>query len=94
MELQKIVWKINFQTGHLDTESLFRFFNSLIEIVEIDDHLDFPRDQKNAKFLECALSTEAEYFITGDKDFQEARKLVNTTILSIAQFKTLICDVW
>lgn len=28
--------------------------------------VDFPRDQKDAKFLACALTTNAEFFITGD----------------------------
>ena len=47
MEFQKIVWKINFQKGHLDTQSLFRFFNTLIEnspqvFVDIADYKHVP----------------------------------------------------
>ena len=54
---------------------------------------DFPRDQKDAKFLACAQAAEADYFITGDRDFTEAKKLVTTTILSVSLFKQLVCDV-
>jgi len=68
-------------------------FHSLIEIIKTDEQIDFPRDQKDAKFLECALASEAEYFITGDRDFEEAGKLLNTSILSVKQFKILFCDV-
>ncbi|QTA83463.1 Putative toxin-antitoxin system, toxin component, PIN-family [Desulfonema limicola] len=67
-------------------------FHSFIEVIESGEQIDFPRDQKDAKFLECALASEAEYFITGDRDFEEAGKLVNTIILSVNSFKTLICD--
>jgi uncharacterized protein len=52
----------------------------------------FPRDQKDAIFLSCALSADADFLITGDKDFSEAKKLTNTTILSAAMFKKLIMD--
>jgi uncharacterized protein len=54
--------------------------------------LAFPRDQKDAIFLSCALSSDADFLITGDKDFSEAKKLTNTTILPAAMFKKLIMD--
>ena len=62
--------------------------------IETNIEIDFPRDQKDAKFLECALAAEADYLITGDKDFEEARKLMQTTIISVNQFKQLIIDNW
>ena len=42
------------------------------------------------KFLACALATNAEFFITGDRDFSQAQKLISTTILSVSLFKKLI----
>jgi putative PIN family toxin of toxin-antitoxin system len=60
--------------------------------VEVDESISFPRDQKDAKFLACALSCEADYIITGDKDFTEALRLVKTTILSVSMFKSLFCE--
>ena len=35
-----------------------------------------------------------QYFITGDKDFGEATKLIHTTIISVTLFKKYICDAW
>ena len=58
--------------------------------VSVDDEVEFPRDQKDAKFLACALSNNADYLITGDSDFSEAQKLLNTTILSVSLFKRLV----
>jgi len=67
-----------------------RLFERHITLVETPGHVDFPRDRKDAIFLACALSTRADYLITGDKDFQEARKAGVTTVISIADFKRLI----
>ncbi len=69
-------------------------FEQFTTTIEVDIEIDFPRDQKDAKFLECALIAEADYLITGDKDFTEARKLVQTTIISVSQFKQLIVEKW
>lgn len=52
--------------------------------------IPFPRDVKDAMFLACAVASDADYFITGDRDFTEARKLVNTRIVSVNQFEALV----
>jgi putative PIN family toxin of toxin-antitoxin system len=41
-------------------------FALMITVVEAQGGVDFPRDQKDAKFLACASASEADYFITGD----------------------------
>jgi uncharacterized protein len=69
-------------------------FEQCTTTVEVDIEVNFPRDQKDAKFLECALAAEADYLITGDKDFEEAQKLVKTTIISVSQFKKLVMENW
>jgi len=69
-------------------------FEALITVVPVQTPFDFPRDQKDAKFLACALATRADYFVTGDKDFEQAYKVGTTTVLSVSMFKKLVCDVW
>jgi len=69
-------------------------FDECTTLVEPDIEIDFPRDRKDAMFLECAITAEADYLVTGDKDFEEAQKLVNTTIISVSQFKRLVMDGW
>lgn len=69
-------------------------FNEVITFVDVTSTVHFPRDQKDATFIACALSAGADYFITGDKDFEEAYKLMNTTVISVPYFKRLICDHW
>ena len=69
-------------------------FERCTSLVEVDIEIEFDRDQKDALFLNCALAAEADYLITGDRDFEEARKLINTSIISISQFKQLIMKNW
>ncbi|MBM3129318.1 MAG: putative toxin-antitoxin system toxin component, PIN family [Chloroflexi bacterium] len=69
-------------------------FASMITVVETQGGVDFPRGQKDAKFLACALTAEADYFITGDKDFENAYKVGSTTVISVSMFKRLVCDTW
>jgi putative PIN family toxin of toxin-antitoxin system len=70
----------------------FDVLDTFTTVVEVDVVLDFPRDRQDAKFLACALATNADFFITGDRDFSQAQKLVNTTIISASLFKKLVCD--
>lgn len=69
-------------------------FTTLVTLVAVHNIVDFPRDQKDAKSLSCAVATNAECLITGDKDFTEAYKIVNTTVLSVTLFKEYVCAVW
>jgi len=68
-------------------------FDGLTTLIEVNVEVDFPRDRKDARLLECALASEAEYLITGDKDFTEAQKLINTTIISVSLFKKIVMDI-
>jgi putative PIN family toxin of toxin-antitoxin system len=61
-------------------------------LMPVNTEIDFPRDQKDAMLLACALSNNADYLVTGDGDFSEARKVVNTAILSVSMFKRLFCE--
>ncbi|MBI3740727.1 MAG: putative toxin-antitoxin system toxin component, PIN family [Chloroflexi bacterium] len=79
------------------TEPILRQWNDLLDAstttVEVGIVLNFPRDRKDAKFLACALAADADFFVTGDKDFTQAEKLVHTTILPVSLFKKLVCDI-
>lgn len=70
----------------------FAMLDELTTAIDVDLDIDFPPDQKDAKFIACAIAANADYFITGDRDFSEAQRLVDTTILSGSQFKKLVCD--
>jgi uncharacterized protein len=65
-------------------------FRSAVAEWPVEISVPFPRDVKDAKFLACALAADADFLITGDSDFSEARKLGNTKIISVSQFDSLV----
>ncbi len=67
-------------------------FATVVTLVDVTVAVDFPRDQKDAKFLACALAVDAEYLITGDRDFIDAYNRLNTMVCSVLQFKRLVID--
>lgn len=71
------------------TEAVIQKWEKMIEavILMVPDSIviAFPRDQKDAISLSCALSADADFLITGDKDFSEAKKITHTTILSAGE---------
>ena len=66
-------------------------FDSAIAEWPVEIPVSFPRDVKDAKFLACALAAGADFLVTGDRDFTEARKLGRTKIVSVSQFNELVC---
>lgn len=70
----------------------FALLDAATTPVVADPPIKYPRDQKDAILLACAVAGQADYLITGDRDFTEARKLITTTILYASRFKRLVCD--
>jgi len=62
------------------------------KLIDVSIEIDFPRDQKDAKFIACALSANADFLITGDRDFTEVQSLENTLIISVPLFAELIIN--
>lgn len=63
-------------------------FASLVVPVQT---IAFPRDRKDAKFLDCAAAARADYLITGDRDFESAPPGFTTKIISVSDFKRTFC---
>jgi uncharacterized protein len=47
---------------------------------------DFPRDPKDAAFLAAALAARADFLITGDADLLQAKDIIATRIVTVAEF--------
>lgn len=61
----------------------------------IDDSnviVHFPRDPKDEKFLKCAIASNADYLITGDKDFKDVEKIGNTIRISVSEFLRTVIE--
>lgn len=81
----------------LSEELLAEWFTTIdnnTKLLDVNISLKFTRDQKDAKFLTCAIVSNADFLITGDKDFSQAQKLINTKIISVSLFKKIVADTW
>ncbi len=91
-EYRQVLSRSKFGLPAETLQAWFALFDRFTVCCQNDLAIDFPRDQKDAKFLSCAIDAAADYLITGDQDFSQAQKLLSTTILSVSQFKNNICD--
>lgn len=93
--MQEYVEVLHRKKFSFSTETLHKWETILAHdtrLKPVSAEVDFPRDQKDAKFLECAVSNGVDFFITGDGDFDEARKILNTTIVSVSTFLNLTSE--
>jgi predicted nucleic acid-binding protein len=64
-----------------------------VTVLEVSESVEFPQDPKDAMFLACALAVDADFLISGDKDLHACR-LQHTVIISVRDFKRIVCDNW
>ncbi|MGD1699798.1 putative toxin-antitoxin system toxin component, PIN family [Dapis sp. BLCC M229] len=62
------------------------------KLIEVNFKVDFKRDPKDAKFIALAMAGEADFLITGDKDFSEMMELEKTVIISVSLFYDLFIN--
>ena len=91
-EYVEVIQRKKFNLPEATIAQWLAFFGELIRVVPVLQQYDFPRDQKDAKFLTCSLAADADYLITGDGDFEDAYRLGQTKVLSVTLFKSLVCD--
>jgi putative PIN family toxin of toxin-antitoxin system len=73
----------------------FNLLNDSTTVIDVNVTIDFPRDRKDAKFLACAVAANADYLITGYRDFEDIKKMgiMNTKIISVTEFLNLFSDL-
>jgi len=67
-----------------------KIIDAFTTTIDVNISVDFPRDPKDAKFLECAIASNADYLVTGDRDFDEIFDLQNTLVVSAARFLEIV----
>ena len=91
-EYKEVLSRPKFKLTQDVIEEWWFVLDNVTKLVKVNDVVDFPRDQKDAKFLACALATDADFLLTGDRDFSEAKNLGKTRIISVALFQQLLID--
>lgn len=88
-EYEEVLRRPKFGLPAAVVDRWMHLFGQIISTVEASGHIEFPRDPKDAIFLACAMTAEADFLITSDKEFTQASKLMRTYIVSVAQFLSL-----
>ncbi len=89
-EYQQVLNRRKFKLTDIQKEKWFNLIQNSTKLIDVSSEFDFPRDQKDAKFLACAISANADFLITGDRDFTEIKTLGNTLIISVSLFAELV----
>ena len=92
-EYTEVIQRKKFNLPDAIIAQWLELFGEMIRVVSVHQQYDFPRDQKDAKFFACSLAADADDLITGDGDFKDAYRIGQTIVLSVALFKSLVCDV-
>lgn len=92
-EYKAVLSRPRFKLSSTQQERWCQVLEEATTLVTVNLETDFPRDQKDAKFLSCALASKADFLITGDRDFSEAQALIETTIVSVSLFQRVIREL-
>ncbi|MEG4516657.1 MULTISPECIES: putative toxin-antitoxin system toxin component, PIN family [unclassified Microcoleus] len=91
-EYQEVLSRRKLKLTDVQKERWLNLIQGSTQLIDVSIEIDFPRDQKDAKFIACALSANADFLITGDRDFTEVQSLENTLIISVSLFAELIMN--
>lgn len=92
-EYKQVLSRPKFKLTPEIIEQWWLVLDTVTKVVEVTNAVDFPRDRKDAKFLACASATDADFLLTGDKDFEEVENLGKTRIISVSLFKRLLIEL-
>ncbi|MEG3908879.1 putative toxin-antitoxin system toxin component, PIN family [Microcoleus sp. w1-18aA5] len=91
-EYQEVLSRRKLKLTDVQKERWLNLIQGSTKLIDVSIEIDFPRDQKDAKFIACALSAHADFLITGDRDFTEVQSLENTLIISVSLFAESIMN--
>jgi uncharacterized protein len=73
----------------LSTADIYKWTELILESTIIENpvkKIDYPQDVLDAKFIECAIHSNLDYIITGDRHFKDVEILFNIKIISANRF--------
>ncbi|NEQ35776.1 MAG: putative toxin-antitoxin system toxin component, PIN family [Okeania sp. SIO3I5] len=91
-EYQEVLNRRKLKLTNEVRQEWFDKIETVTKLIEVNLMVDFKRDLKDAKFIALAMASEADFLITGDKDFSEMRELPKTVIVSVSFFYDLFIN--
>ncbi len=78
--------KFDRYVSHERREALLQRVASLVEIIEVLQHVHASRDPKDDKFLEAAVNGRANVLVTGDRDLLDLNPFRGIAIVTPADY--------
>lgn len=91
-EYREVLNRPKLKLTEVQKQRWFTIIEEATTLIDVNVEVDFPRDSKDAKFIACALASEADFLITGDRDFTEVEDLGKTRVISVLLFKQSAID--
>lgn len=66
--------------------NILEFVMAFSEICEADEHLEVTSDPHDNKFISCAISAQAKFIITVDKQFLSLKKYKEINVITPEEF--------
>lgn len=85
-EYKEVLNRPKLKLSQITKQQWLELIDLAVISIDVNLRIDFPRDRKDAKFLACAISSGANYLITGDKDFEDVPHLGVTKVVNTSQF--------
>jgi uncharacterized protein len=82
-EYQDVLSRKKFNLTKEMKQTWFNLLSESVVLVNSEAFPVLPRDPADTKFLACAFTAEADFLVTGDNDFTEARAIGKTKIISV-----------
>ncbi|MGV0026513.1 putative toxin-antitoxin system toxin component, PIN family [Phormidesmis priestleyi] len=92
-EYKEVLNRRKFRLTQEVKDNWFNLLDEALTLVEVNMFVDFPIDPDDAMFLACAITSDADFLITGDTDLFQGESLLSTAVITVAGFKDLFCDV-
>lgn len=92
-EYKAVLSRPRFKLTAAQQERWSQVLEEATTLVSVNSKADFPRDQKDVKFLNCAVASEADFLITSNRNLREAQGLIKTTMISVSLFQRIIREL-
>jgi len=87
--VEKLIEK--FKLNEEETENVLIDFSTFTIPVEVSVHINaIAQDSEDNKFIECALTYNADYIVSGDRHLLELKEYAGVKILNASEFLSIL----
>lgn len=85
-EYTEVINRPKFRLSHEQKDEWLNLIIKSSIMINPTENISFNRDILDEKFINCAITSKADFIISGDKDFSEVEKLFRIQVISVIDF--------